>query len=244
MTKTVDSYDDISDKHGNKKIKAINNTKRLKKNAHRNLSNEEVKIAKEEKTTTTTTKTATAIDVYNKKSRSSSSSNKYHNSSLTTFITADKFDILIIKEILKDPTITTLEISLKLGISFAIAHRKRRLVESKVMQKNHFLDLKKLGLDFRIVDVFADIQEDNVNDCIKKLHSVFFAKNIIKVMRVKGGVDGICIKALFQDSKDLFFLIDKIRTFPFVSNVHFSEEVEVLGDNTLNVILNLLGRNP
>jgi DNA-binding Lrp family transcriptional regulator len=236
VTKTTDSYDNISDKQRNKKVKAINNTERSKKNAHRNLSNEDIIIAKEKTTT------ATAIDVYNEKSRSSSS--KYHNSSLTTFVTADKFDILIIKELLKDPTITTLEISLKLGISFSIAHRKRRLVESKVLHKNHFLDFKKLGLDFRIVNVFADIQEDNVNDCIKKLHSTFFAKNIIKVMRVKGGGDGICIKALFHDSKDLFFLIDKIRTFPFVSNVHFLEEVEVLGDNTLNVILNLLGRDP
>jgi hypothetical protein len=111
VTKIADSYDNINDKHGNKKLNATNNTKRSKKNARRNLSNEDVKIVKE-KTTTTTTTTATAIDVYNEKSRSViSNSSKHHNSNLTTFITADKFDILIIKEILKDPTITTLEIS-------------------------------------------------------------------------------------------------------------------------------------
>jgi hypothetical protein len=35
-------------------------------------------------------------------------------------------------------------------------------------------------------------------------------------------------------------LMDKIKSYPFTSNTHFSEEVEVLGDNTLNVILSML----
>ena len=62
-------------------------------------------------------------------------------------------------------------------------------------------------------------------------------------MRVKGNVNGICIKTLYQDSEELFFFMDRLRSYSFVSNVHFSEIIEVLGDNTANVILNLLSKD-
>ena len=233
-----DSHDNnVNHKRSARKVNVIDNIEASKNNVHRSLPHKDFKIVKSKNA-------ATKIDVYNEKSKSSNSSSEYHNSSPTTFITVDKFDIRIIRELIKEPSITTLEISLKLGILFSMAHKKRRLIESQVWQKKYFLDFKKLGLDFRFVDVFANIQEeDKVDDCIKRLYTTSFAKNIIKVMRVKGWVDGICIKTLFQDPEDLFFLMDKLKAYPFVSNVHFSEEVEVLGDNTLNLILNLLRRD-
>jgi len=37
--------------------------------------------------------------------------------------------------------------------------------------------------------------------------------------------------------------MDKVRSYPFVSNVYFSEIIEVLGDNSVNAILNLLNKD-
>ena len=230
----IESFDNVNDIHSEKKI----NPKRSKKNVHRNQSNRDVKIVKK------TTTTSTAIDIC-----SDNSISDYHlDSSLTTlttsFITADKFDLLIIKELLIDPSITTLEISLKSGIPFSITHKKRRLIESKVLQKKQILDFKILGLNFRYADVFANIKEDKVNYLVNQLYTKrSFTKNIIKVMRVKGNVNGICIKTLYQDSEELFLFMDKLRLYSFVSNVHFSEIIEVLGDSTVNVILNLLSKD-
>ncbi len=224
----IESFDNVNDIQSEKKVNTINNPKRSKKNAHRNLPNRGVKIVKKN--------TTTSIDICD-------NSREYYNASLTNFITADKFDILIIKELLKDPSITTLEISLKSGIPFSITHKKRRLIESKVLQKKHFLDFKILGLNYRFADVFVNIQQDKVNYLVNQLYATSFTKNITKIMRVKGEVNGVCIKALYQDSEELFFFIDKVRSYPFVSNVHFSEIIEVLGDNTVNVILNLLSKD-
>lgn len=236
MTK-IESFDNVNDIQSEKKI----NPKRSKKNVHRNLPNRGVKILKNNTNTNITT-TSTAIDIC---SDDDNSSSDYHsNSSLFTFITADKFDLLIIKELLKDPSITTLEISLKSGIPFSITHKKRRLIESKVLQKKRILDFRILGLNFRYADVFANLKEDKINYLVNQLHTTTsFTKNIIKVMRVKGEVNGICIKTLYQDSEELFFFMDKLRSYSFVSNVHFSEIIEVLGDNTVNIILNLLSKN-
>jgi DNA-binding Lrp family transcriptional regulator len=167
-------------------------------------------------------------------------SSEYSNSRLPTLITADKFDILIIKELLKDPSITTLEISIKLGISLGIANKKRRLIESKVLQTKYFLDLQKLGLGFRFADIFADIKDDKVNDFTNQLYATSLNKSIFKIIKVKNPSDGVCIKTLYQDSEELFLLMDKIKSYPSISNVCFSEQVEVVGDNTLDVIFNIL----
>ena len=227
----IESFDNVNDIHSEKKI----NPKRSKKNVHRNQTNRDVKIVKK------TTTTSTAIDIC-----SDNSISDYHSDSslTTTFITADELDLLIIKELLIDPSITTLEISLRSGIPFSITHKKRRLIESKVLQKKQILDFKILGLNFRYADVFANIKEDKVNYLVNQLYTKrSFTKNIIKVMRVKGNVNGICIKTLYQDSEELFLFMDKLRLYSFVSNVHFSEIIEVLGDSTVNVILNLLSKD-
>jgi hypothetical protein len=170
-----------------------------------------------------------------------SDSGTCYNSYKDFFIAADKFDLIIIKEILKDPHIDTLEISLKLGIPFSVVHKKRRLIESKLLHAKYIIDFQKLGLCFRFADVFADFSSDKVNDFTNQLFSSPFSSNVLKVVKTKTqSKEKICIKAIYQNSGELFFLMDKVKSFPFVSNVHFSEQVEVIRDNTLNVILNIL----
>ena len=102
-----------------------------------------------------------------------------------------------------------------------MVHKKRKFIESKVLQKEYFLDFKKLGLNHR----FSDIQEDKVDDFVIQLYTTPFNKNILKVIKVKNEIEGICIKTLYQNSSELFFLMDKIKAYPFISNVHFSEHV-------------------
>ena len=85
-----------------------------------------------------------------------------------------------------------------------------------------------------------EIQEDKVNDFVKKLYSTPLGKNILSIRRVKNDSNGICIKATYRNSSELLVLMDSIKSYPFISNIHFSEEIEVLEDNTLAVILNLL----
>ncbi|MDF0682106.1 MAG: hypothetical protein P0116_14200 [Candidatus Nitrosocosmicus sp.] len=196
---------------------------------NRDFSKKGIKIVKEN---------SAPIDIHTDEC---SNIDQYSNSMLTPFITADKFDLFIIKEIIKDPDIQTLEISLKSEIPFRIAHRKRRLIESKVLQATYALDFEKLGLSFRFADIFADIKEDKVNDFVNQLDpSSFFTKNILKLIKIKTPSDGICIKTIYQNSDELFFLMDKVKLYPFISNVHFSEEIEVLGDNTVDCVLNML----
>ncbi|HKO64827.1 MAG TPA: hypothetical protein VJU13_06465 [Candidatus Nitrosocosmicus sp.] len=159
------------------------------------------------------------------------------------FIAADRFDILIIKEILQEPNIQTFEISMNLNIPLSIAHKKRRLIESSLLTKKYFVDLTKLGIDLRFADIFAEIREDKVNDFVNKLYSSPLRQNILSISKVKNDLKGICIKAAYRYSSELFFLMDTIKSNPFISNVHFSEETELLKDNTLDVILNLLNRD-
>ena len=224
----IEFVDNTKNRKDSSNTNEINYIADSQKNTNKDSSKKSINIVK---------KTTKVVDTNDEKSTNSS---EYSNSSLPTFLTADKFDILIIKELLKDPSITTLEISIKLEIPLRIANKKRRLIESNVLQTKYFLDLQKLGFDFRFADVFADIQEDKVNDFVRQLYATPFTKNIIKIMRVKGEADGICIKTLYKNSEELFFLMDKIKSNPSISNVHFSEHVAVVGDNTLDVVLNIL----
>ncbi|HYG00230.1 MAG TPA: hypothetical protein VD815_09065 [Candidatus Saccharimonadales bacterium] len=96
-----------------------------------------------------------------------------------------------------DPSITTLELSLRFEIPFSIAHKKRRLIESKVLHRKYFLDFKKLGLNFQFADVCANMKKDKVNDFVNNhLKPSSVTKNIIKITKIKTPSNGICIKTL------------------------------------------------
>lgn len=178
------------------------------------------------------------ININNHKNNLSNNSGSH----LKSFIWADKLDLQIIKELLIDPSIQTFEISFKLGIPLARIHRKRRLIENTILKKKFLIDLGKLGLDFRFADVFAQIQKDKVKNFVKELFKTPFSKNILQVLTTTDGSNGICIKTMFEDSEEIFVLMDEIRSRPFISNVHFSEEIETR-DNTLPVLLNILNEN-
>ena len=206
-------------------------TSPLDKNTSKDFSKKRIEIVKEIRT---------VVDIHNAES---SNFDYYSNSIQAPIITADKLDILIMRQLLKDPYIQTLEISINLGIPLPIVHKKRRLIESNVLHTRYSLNLDKLGLHLRFPDVFADIKEDKVDDFVNQMYPSSFVKNIHKLIRIKTQSDGICIKAIYQNSDELFFLMDKVKSYPFISNVHFSEEIEVLADNTLDVILTILNRD-
>jgi hypothetical protein len=193
------------------------------------LSKEDIKIAK--KQTTSVNDDSGIVD---------ESCFDYINPKSAHFIAADRFDLLIIKEILQEPNIQTFEISMKLNIPLSIVHKKRRLIESSLLTKKYIVDLIKLGINLRFADIFAEIREDKVTDFVKKLYSTSLRKNMLSISRVKNDSNGICIKAAYQHSSELFFLMDTLKSYPFISNIHFSEEIEVIEDNTLAVILNLI----
>ena len=209
-------------------LNGINYDCDLPKNANRGFSKKSIKIDKESRA---------VVDIHSNEWKNDEN---YSNSNLASFVTADKLDILIIKELLTDPYIQTLEISIKSGIPLSITHKKRRLIESKVLQTRYFLDFQKLGLYFRFADIFADIKENKVYDLVNQLYLSHFTKNMLKLIKIKTPSEGICIRTMYQTSDELFFLMDEVKSCPFISNVHFSEEIEVIGDNTLNVILNML----
>jgi DNA-binding Lrp family transcriptional regulator len=177
------------------------------------------------------------VNINNYKNDSTNNSVSHFKS----FIWADKLDVQIIKELLIDPSIQTFEISFKLGIPLDRIHKKRRLIENTILKKKFLIDLGKLGLDFRFADIFAQIQKDKLKNFVKELFKTPFSKNILQVL-IMDGSDNICIKIMFNDSKEIFVLMDEIRSRPFISNVHFSEEIETQ-DNTLTVLLGILNGN-
>lgn len=202
------------------------------KKIKKSLSKKDIKIAKRQTTNVNDEEGVVDESYYD-----------YNDLKTSPFITADRFDILIIKEILQDPNIQTFEISMKLDIPLSIVHKKRRLIESTLLTKKYFIELTKLGIDLRFADIFAEIPEDKVKDFVIKLYSTPLRKNMLSIRKVKNDWNGICIKAAYQNSSELFLLMDTMKSFPYITNIHFSEEIEVLEDNTLAVILNLVNRD-
>jgi DNA-binding Lrp family transcriptional regulator len=158
------------------------------------------------------------------------------------FAKADKLDKLIIKELLNNPNIQSSKISLESGISLSTIQRRRLFIEKNLIKKSYFVDYNKLGFNFRFADVFVDIPKNRIEGLVRKIYKMSSFKNILNIMATKNGLTGssICIKAVYQISEELHELMDQIKSKPFTSNIHFSEEIELLGDNSVAIIMNKL----
>jgi hypothetical protein len=136
-------------------------------------------------------------------------------------------------------------ISIKSGFSLSTIQRKRLFIEKNLIKKRYFIDFNKLGFNFRFADVFVDIPKNRIDGLVRKMYKMSSFKNILNIMATKNGLNGnsgICIKAVYQLSEELHELMDQIKSKPFTSNIHFSEEIELLGDNSVAIIMRKLRR--
>jgi DNA-binding Lrp family transcriptional regulator len=178
--------------------------------------------------------------------RSTSASNKTYKdailktSSKQVLKLRDSINIKIISELVNSPTISSLALSKKLDIPLSTLQRRRTRIEKDILKKNYTFDYKAFGA--RVGDLIVNVDKgksDEVAQSIIKNH-----KNNVEYCHTRiDSMHSVLAHTIYKNSKELYYLIEDVKAMEYVEGVQWSEMVNVVGDNTSEVMNSLLDNN-
>ena len=132
----------------------------------------------------------------------------------------DELDYLILSELLKDPQMSFLAISKKLGVSsFTVKKRYEKMRAEQVITSCVVnIDLSKLGYQGKAIFLITNASHSPKSDTMEALKKI---KNILVASEIIGPFDILAI-APVTDLNSVKLLVNEIKALPSVQRVHLT----------------------
>lgn len=196
--------------------------------------NSSVKISSTSTTKSTTPSTAIAA----------ASKNNYHNNNNYRIArkpsSPDSIDIQIVSEILRDHDISSSHLSKKLSIPLSTIQRRRARIENSLLKKEYTFDFMAFGA--RVGDIVIGVDKGRSKELARFLLQHYKANILSCTIRINS-THNVMAHIVYKDSKELYNLIESVKSQEYVGSVQWSEVIEeVMGEenNYFEVIKDLL----
>ena len=156
--------------------------------------------------------------------------NFYHKQSSKLL---DSTNIKIISGLLKNPSISSISLAKRLDIPFSTVQRRRLRIEKALLKKTYAFNFKAFGA--RVGDLIVDVNKgrsEEVAQSILKNH-----KNNVEYCHSRiDSTHSVLAHVVYKDTAELFYLTEDIKAMEYVKDVQWSETVNVIGDNTPEIM--------
>jgi DNA-binding Lrp family transcriptional regulator len=145
----------------------------------------------------------------------------------------DSTNVRIVIELLKKPTTSSLSLAKRLDIPLSTLQRRRVRIEKNLLEKTYTFNFKAFGA--RVGDLIINVDEgksDKVDQVILKNH-----KNNVEYCHSRiDSTHSVLAHVVYKDTAELYYLIEDIKAMEYVRSVQWSETVNVIGDNTSEIM--------
>ena len=155
----------------------------------------------------------------------------------TDQFTLDRINLKIVEELITNGDIKSSEIAAKLKIPLSTIQRRRTRIEKSLLRKKYHMDLTLLG--YRTAQIFVDVEGGRARETGEELLKKYDRNVVNASTRINSG-NNLCLEVVYNGSDELHFLLEEIKSLPLATNVDWSEQVMVIGDNLSGIIRNSL----
>ena len=149
----------------------------------------------------------------------------------------DKINLKIIRELMENPTIKSSELSEKLQIPLSTIQRRKAKIEGSILRKGYHFNFLNMG--YRTAEIFLVIDKGKVFETGEQILKLF-DNNVLKATARINSASNLCIEIVFKESHELYNILEKIKSLDHTVSASFSEIVNTIGDNTKNIIIDIL----
>src|SRR5918911_1322659 len=140
----------------------------------------------------------------------------------------DSTNIKIISELVRQPNISSLNLSKKLDIPLSTLQRRRARIENDILKRNYTFNYKAFG--GRVGDLIVSVDKGKSREVAQALLKKY-KNNIVSCDTRINSMHNVAARIIYKDTDELFEIIENIKTMDYVTGVSWSEMVEVIGDN-------------
>ncbi|HEY6882453.1 MAG TPA: Lrp/AsnC family transcriptional regulator [Nitrososphaeraceae archaeon] len=145
----------------------------------------------------------------------------------------DSIDIKIISELVRQPDISSLSLSKKIDIPLSTLQRRRARIEKAILKRDYTFNYKAFG--GRVGDLIIAVDKGKSKEIAQSLLKKY-KNNIVSCDTRINSEHNISAHIIYKNTEELYDLIESIKTMEYVDGVHWSEMVEIMGDNNSEVI--------
>ena len=165
--------------------------------------------------------------------------NTFNHTSKQIFKLLDSTNIKIISELVRQPNISSLNLSKKLDIPLSTLQRRRSRIENDILKRNYTFNYKAFG--GRVGDLIVSVDKGKSREVAQALLKRY-RNNIVSCNTRINSEHNVSAHTIFKDTGELHDLVESIKTMDYVSAVQWSELVEDIGDNNFEVMSAFFGR--
>lgn len=145
----------------------------------------------------------------------------------------DNINLKIIDELVKNPGITSSSLATNLGIPLSSLQRRRAKIEKYILSKSYQINLR--SIPGKRGEVVINVDQGKSREVAKQILKRF-KNNVMSVSTRINHYHNVAAQIMFTDTAELHNLIENIKSMQFVTNVQWSEVVEIVGDNSSAVM--------
>jgi DNA-binding Lrp family transcriptional regulator len=151
----------------------------------------------------------------------------------------DSINIKIISELVRQPDISSLTLSKKLGIPLSTLQRRRARIEKAILKKTYTFNYKAFG--GRIADLIVNVDKGKSKE-IAQILLKMYKNNIVSCDTRINSMHNVSARIIYKNTEELYELIEDIKTMDYVDGIQWSEMVELIGENNSEVISALFSK--
>jgi DNA-binding Lrp family transcriptional regulator len=167
--------------------------------------------------------------------KSSANNNDVYDNAAPKYVSKllDSINIEIISELVRLPDISSLDLAKKLDIPLSTLQRRRARIEKSILKRDYTFNYKAFG--GRVGDLIIAVDKGKSKEVAQSLLKKY-KNNIVSCDTRINSEHNISAHIIYKNTEELYELIESIKTMDYVYSVHWSEIVEIMGDNNSEVI--------
>jgi DNA-binding Lrp family transcriptional regulator len=146
----------------------------------------------------------------------------------------DDLNLLIVKEMMKDPDAKSAVIAQKYRSPLSTIQRRRTKLERTILSKKYDVDLASLG--WRQADLLISVAKGDCEEVARKILDHFKNNIVTTSLRIGNPEVNIMAEAYYHSTEELHNLVEGIKSTSGVKSVDWSEMVKVVGSDKMGMV--------
>jgi len=154
-------------------------------------------------------------------------------------IPLDELNLKILTDMIKDAEVKSTAMARKYRSPLSTIQRRRAKLERTILKKRYDIDVSRLG--WRQADLLISVGQGDSEEMAREIMSTY-SSNVIAISMTIGDPEiNLIAQALYQNTEELHWLLEEIRSVPAVKSIEWSEIVKVILSDDTHMIDRVFG---
>jgi DNA-binding Lrp family transcriptional regulator len=153
-------------------------------------------------------------------------------------IPMDQLNLKIIKDMISRADVKSVDWP-RYNTPLSTIQRRRTKLERRVLKRRYYIDISRLG--WRQADLLISVAQGDCEELGRKLLDTYRSNIIATSLRIGNPEINLMAQAFYQNTEELHWLVEGIKSIPEVKSVDWSEVVKIVETDNARMIDRVFG---